>query len=362
MTELLGLLDTKYFGNTTGQWLTASTVFLAVFFGLLLIRRIVRSQYQQVAATPKTELIELPLLVASHTTVLFIFISSLFAGAQWLSLPAQIARLALTIFTINAFWQAGAWATTAALAAIERKRRVALVSDRAAAGTLGILGFIARAVIWSLVLLLTLDNLGIEIKPLLAGLGIGGIAVALAVQNVLSDLFASLSITLDRPFIVGDALNVDGFSGTVEYIGIKSTRLRSIDGEQIIMPNSNLLSSRVRNYARMKDRRVVLTFGVTQDTPREKLAKIPANIRALIEAYPDVRFDRSHFAKIGPASFDFETVYIVTTADYGRHMDILQELQLKLLEMLEREGVCLAQNIQRLKVDRPIKISDEVTE
>ena len=126
-------------------------------------------------------------------------------------------------------------------------------------------------------------------------------------------------------------------------------------------PAPSMLRRRVRNYARMKDRRVVLTFGVTQDTPREKLAKIPANIRALIEAYPDVRFDRSHFAKIGPASFDFETVYIVTTADYGRHMDILQELQLKLLEMLEREEVCLAQNIQRLKVEQPLKISDEVT-
>lgn len=362
MIQLLGLFDREYLGNTTGRWLIAGAIFLAVFFALLLIRRIVRSQYQKVAATPKTELIELPLLVASHTTVLFIVITSLFAAARSLELPPVIARLALTIFTINAFWQAGAWAATAALAAIERKRRVALISDRAAAGTLGLLGFIARAVIWSLVLLLTLDNLGIEIKPLLAGLGIGGIAVALAVQNVLSDLFASLSITLDRPFIVGDALNVDGFSGTVEYIGIKSTRLRSIDGEQIIMPNSNLLSSRVRNYARMQERRVVLTFGVAQDTPREKLAKIPSNIRALLEAYPDVRFDRSHFFKIGPASFDFETVYIVKTADYGRHMDILQEVQLKLLGMLESEGVGLAQNIQRLKVDQPLRISEEVTE
>jgi small-conductance mechanosensitive channel len=236
-----------------------------------------------------------------------------------------------------------------------------MTSDRAAAGTLGILGFIARATIWSLVLLLTLDNLGIEIKPLLAGLGIGGIAVALAVQNVLSDLFASLSITLDRPFIVGDALNVDGFSGTVEYIGIKSTRLRSVDGEQIIMPNSNLLSSRVRNYARMQDRRVVLTFGVTQDTPREKLAKIPMELRALIEAYPDVRFDRSHFAKISVSSFDFESVYIVQTANYGRHMDILQDLQLKLLEMLEREGVSLAQNVQRLRVERPLEVESELS-
>ena len=361
MSELRDLFETEYFGNTTGQWLIAAGIFLGVFLILLIIRRVARRQYEKVAATPKTELIELPLMVASRTTLLFILIAALFAATQSLKLPPTVARLALTIFTINAFWQVGAWATTAVLAALERKRRVAMTSDRAAAGTLGILGFIARATIWSLVLLLTLDNLGIEIKPLLAGLGIGGIAVALAVQNVLSDLFASLSITLDRPFIVGDALNVDGFSGTVEYIGIKSTRLRSIDGEQIIMPNSNLLASRVRNFARMQERRVVLTFGVTQDTPREKLARIPGKLRELIESYPDVRFDRSHFAKIGVSSFDFESVYVVTTPDYGRHMDILQDLQLKLLEMLEREGVSLAQNVQRLRVERPLEAESELS-
>lgn len=360
MADLLDLFESEYFGNTTGQWLVAAGIFLGVFLVLLLIRRLVRNQFEKVAATPKAEFVELPLMVASRTTLLFIFIASLFLAVQVLELPSTLATLALTIFTINAFWQAGAWATTAVLATLDRKRRIAMTSDRAAAGTLGILGFIARATIWSLVLLLTLDNLGIEIKPLLAGLGIGGIAVALAVQNVLSDLFASLSITLDRPFIVGDALNVDGFSGTVEYIGIKSTRLRSIDGEQIIMPNSNLLSSRVRNYARMQERRVVLTFGVSQETPREQLANIPVELRNLIEAYPDVRFDRSHFAKIGVSSFDFETVYIVKTANYGRHMDILQELQLNLLELLEREGVTLAQNVQRLRVDRPLLVESEL--
>jgi hypothetical protein len=144
-----------------------------------------------------------------------------------------------------------------------------------------------------LVLLLTLSNLGIEIQPLLAGLGIGGIAVALAAQNILGDLFASLSITLDRPFVLGDTLQVDDFSGTVEYIGVKSTRLRSVNGEQIIMPNSNLVASRVRNLTRATDRRVVFTVGVGQETPLAELQKIPGLIRSLIEAYPDVRFDHS---------------------------------------------------------------------
>lgn len=360
MTDLLEVFDARYFGNTASQWLIAAAIFLAVFFGLLLLRRVLRSQHARLASTPQAQIVELPLMVASRTTVLFVFVAAVFAAMQSIELPTKIERLVLTAFTIAAFWQSGVWAATAVLAALERKRRVALASDRAAAGTLGIIGFIARATIWSLVLLLTLDNLGIEIKPLLAGLGIGGIAVALAAQNVLGDLFASLSITLDRPFVVGDSLSVDGFTGTVEYIGVKTTRLRSLDGEQIIMPNSSLVSSRLRNFARMTERRVVLTFGITQDTPREQLAMLPGVIRGLVESFPDVRFDRSHFAKIGPTSFDFETVYTVRTADYIRHMDILQDLQLRLLEVLEREHIYLAQPTQRLRVERPAAVETEL--
>lgn len=360
MPDLSELLDSRYFGNTTAQWLAAGAVFVGVLLALLLIRRVVSAQYKKMAATPKVELLELPLMVASRTTLLFILVAASFAALQLLVLPLKISRLAMTLFTIVAFWQAGAWSTAAVLAALERKRNVALTSDRATAGTLGVIGFIARATIWSLVLLLTLDNLGIEIKPLLAGLGIGGIAVALAVQNVLGDLFASLSITLDRPFIVGDALSVDGFSGTVEYIGVKSTRLRSVDGEQIIMPNSSLLNSRLRNFARMSERRVVLTFGVSLETPREKIARLPAMIQTVIESYSDVRFDRSHFAKIGPTSFDFETVYIVQTSDYKRHMDVLQEVLLRILEILDEEDIALAEPTQRLRVEREIGVQTEM--
>ena len=134
--------------------------------------------------------------------------------------------------------------------------------------------------------------LGVDITALVAGLGIGGIAVALALQNILGDLFASLSITLDRPFVVGDFLIVGDFLGTVEYIGIKSTRLRSLSGEQIIMANADLLGSRVRNYGRMAERRVVFTINVTYETTAEVLERIPALIREIVAAQPGTRFDR----------------------------------------------------------------------
>jgi small-conductance mechanosensitive channel len=339
MADVEHLVEATYLGNTLWQWAVAAGIAVAALVVLLLLRRAIRSRYEKLAATPEIELLELPLKVISRTTLLTVLVASLFIGSQWLKLPATVEKAILTLFTIAVFWQIGLWATIALLAALERKRQA---SDPAAASSMGIIGFLARATIWSFVLLLTLDNLGIEIKPLLAGLGIGGIAVALAAQNILGDLFASLSITLDRPFVVGDSLQVDEFNGTVEYIGVKSTRLRSLSGEQIIMPNANLLSSRVRNNSRMNTRRVVINISVDQHTPVEKLQEIPGKIRELIESHQPIRFDRSHFAKIGPASFDFEAVYIVLTPDYAKHMDILQDINLRLVEWLNKERIVLS--------------------
>jgi small-conductance mechanosensitive channel len=209
---------------------------------------------------------------------------------------------------------------------------------------------VINVAIWAMVLMLTLDNLGIDITALVAGLGIGGIAVALAVQNVLGDLFASLSITLDRPFVVGDFLIVGDFMGSVEYIGIKSTRLRSLGGEQIIISNSDLLSSRVRNYGRMLERRVVFVTSVTYETPIEKVEKIPVLIREIVEAQSNTRFDRCHFAKHAAASLDFETVYYVLTGDYNQYMDIQQAINLRLHRELMTLGIEFAYPTQKLYV------------
>jgi small-conductance mechanosensitive channel len=350
----------NFLGNAPWRWLVAGGIAFGILFVLVLLRRLASTQHARLAATPQDEFMELPLHVAARTTLWFLVIASLFLGLQTLELPPKGARVLLTLFTVACFWQIGLWATTSVLAALERKQRHALATDRAAAGSIGIIGFMARLTIWALVLLLTLDNLGIEIKPLLAGLGIGGIAVALAAQNILGDLFASLSITLDRPFVIGDSLQIDDFNGTVEYIGVKSTRLRSVNGEQIIIPNSNLVASRVRNNTRATERRVVLTISVSQDTSPAELQKISGLIRSLIEAYPDVRFDRSHFAKITAASFDFEAVYVLKTTDYNRHMDILQEINLRLVEAFQKQGVAFAYPVQRLYLEQQQPVQSQL--
>lgn len=308
MLDFETLAALPLFNNSLLDWLVASAIAIGASMVLLLIRRAIRGYHRRLLSTAETELLEIPMQVLSRTTLLFFVILAIFLGLQWLTIGPHTARIVVSALTIALFWQAGVWAVAATAAWLDRKRKRSMATDRAAVGSLGIIGFILNVVIWALVLLLTLDNLGVDITALVAGLGIGGIAVALAVQNVLGDLFASLSITLDRPFVVGDFLAVGDFLGSVEYIGIKSTRLRSLSGEQIIMSNSDLLSSRVRNYGRMSERRVVFSTGVTYETPIDLVERIPGLIREIVESQQGTRFDRSHFAKHAAASLDFETV------------------------------------------------------
>lgn len=336
------------FSNSWTAWLVALVVAAAVFVGLLTMRRIVRRYHRRFQESGRAPFVLIPLQVFSRTALLFFVVLALFAGVQVLTLGSATARIIASAVTIASFWQAGIWAAATASAWFGHKRRQSLVADRAALGSLGIIGLVVNGAIWAFVVLLTLDNLGIDITALVAGLGIGGIAVALAVQNIFGDLFASLSITLDRPFVVGDFLIVDDVLGTVETIGIKSTRLRSLSGEQIVMPNADLLGSRVRNYGRMLERRVVFATSVTYETPIEKIERVPRLIREIIDAQADTRFDRSHFAKHGAASLDFETVYYVLSADYNRYMDIQQAINLRLHRELARLGIEFAYPTQKL--------------
>lgn len=350
MPSLSELSTLPLAGNSLLRWLVACALFLAVLLVLLTARRIVRGYYKRLQATAHTEVLELPLQVLTRTALPFFIVVALFAAAQSLVLPPTAVRILNSAITIALFWQAGAWAVAAVKIWLDRKRQRSLATDRAAVGSLGIIGFILNLVIWGLVVLLTLDNLGVNITALVAGLGIGGIAVALAVQNVLGDLFASLSITLDRPFVVGDFLIVGDFLGSVEYIGIKSTRLRSLSGEQIVISNSDLLGSRVRNYGRMNERRVVFQTRLSYDTPLELVERIPGMIREIIEAQANTRFDRSHFAMHGVSSLEFETVYYVLSPDYNRYMDIQQAINLRLHRTLAALGVEFALPTQTLLI------------
>jgi small-conductance mechanosensitive channel len=193
-----------------------------------------------------------------------------------------------------------------------------------------------------------LENLNFDVSALVASLGVGGIAVALAAQNILGDLFASLSILFDKPFVVGDFIIVDDLPGTVEKVGLKTTRVRSLFGEQLVFSNNDLLSSRIKNYKRMEERRVVFPLGVTYQTGAEQLELIPGIIKKTIEKQEKVRFDRSHFKGYGDFALLFETVYWVTEPDYNLYMDIQQKINLELFHLFEEQGIEFAYPTQTI--------------
>jgi small-conductance mechanosensitive channel len=290
--------------------------------------------------------------VVNRTRWLFILILGLYAGTYALEIPAASRNVIHSVMIITLLFQAGMWTASAAQVLINQYQERQMARDPASVTTLNLLNFVTRMAIWVLVLLLVLDNLGVNITALIAGLGIGGIAIALALQTVLGDLLASLSIVLDKPFSVGDFLNVGEYFGSVEHVGLKTTRLRSLSGEQLVFSNSDLLSSRIRNYGRMYERRVVFNLGVTYQTPREKLIAIPKIIRQAIEQQENVRFDRSHFKEYGDFSLNFETVYYVLSSDYTQYMDIQQAINLYIHEQFENEKIEFAYPTQTLFVEK----------
>ncbi|MCJ2543199.1 mechanosensitive ion channel family protein [Thermostichus vulcanus] len=199
-----------------------------------------------------------------------------------------------------------------------------------------------RVVFLLIGVLFLLDNLGFDIAALVASLGIGGIAIALAAQGVLQDLFSYFSILMDRPFEIGDFVILGDFMGSVEYIGIKTTRLRSLSGEQIVIANTDMTGSRIRNYKRMQRRRVVFGFGVTYETPPDKLQEIPKLVKQIIEADSNAQFDRAHFAAYGDFSLNFEVVYFVLSPDFNLYMDVQERINLALKQAFQERGIQFA--------------------
>ncbi len=332
--------------------LHAAGTAIGLFGTALLARRLAGRHYARAQAANRTDLMELAFELVSRTATVFLAVVAASAGLQFLPLPPRGREVVDSVLTVVAFWQLGVWASVTVSWWLERNRQARRSDDRAAASSLAVVAFIAKAVVWVMVVLLALENLGVNITTLVAGLGVGGVAVALALQNILGDLFASLSITFDQPFFVGDLITVEAFTGTVEHIGIKSTRLQSISGEQIVISNADLLKTRLRNYGRMTERRVLFTIGVTYETPVELLEQIPPIVREIVQGIADTRFDRCHFANHNAASLDFEIVYHVLSADYTRHMDIQQEVRLKLHRQFEQRGIEFAYPTQRLIMER----------
>jgi len=346
------LLDTVFYGNTLRDWSIALAVGAAVLLALRATQAVGLVRLQRLATHARLSAAQLVLEALGRTKLFALAVVAVYVASLGLALPGRASAVLASVTVIVLLVQVGLWTAALLDAWLQRYRERQLAGDPGAVTTVGALGFLTKVAVWAAVSLLALDNIGVDVTALIAGLGIGGIAVALAVQNILGDLFASLSIVLDKPFVLGDFLIVGEHLGSVEHIGLKTTRIRSLSGEQLVFSNSDLLSSRIRNYGRMFERRVVFKIGVTYQTPRAKLRMIPEIIREAIEAQDKTRFDRSHFAEYGSFSLDFESVYYVLDRDYNLYMDIQQAVNLRIHERFEAEQIEFAYPTQTVYIAR----------
>ena len=347
----MDLLQTSFYNNTAATWLTALGITLASYLALRVLKRLVLRNLMALARRTSTDWDDVVGTILEKTSRLFLFVIALLIGSRLLTLTGAAERALTYIAVIGTVLQLGFWGRGAIVSMITRHVDRTREKDPGAATTMAALAVVLQLIMWTILLLMGLQNVGVEVAPLIAGLGVGGIAVALAVQNILGDLFASLSIVLDKPFVIGDFIVVGDMAGKVEHVGLKTTRVRSLSGEQIIFSNSDLLSTRIRNFKRMWERRIVFRVGVVYQTERAHLEEIPGMLRAAVEAREKARFDRAHFVSFGPSSLDFETVYYVKDPEYSVYMDTHQAINLDILDRFNGAGISFAYPTQMIYVE-----------
>lgn len=330
------------------KYTPAISMFLVVFVGLKLLSYILVHFFSGIAKKSKNDLDDLVLtLFNSIKPVFYIFIALYFA-LNTVDLGSKVVEVLSVIITVLVTYQA------VLLAQIFTKYFLKKVkgyeSDESAKYAIDFLGKITDWILWILGVLFVLSNVGVNITSLVTGLGIGGIAVALALQNVLTELFSSFAIYFDKPFVVGDFIVVGDKKGVVKRIGIKTTRIQALQGEELIISNKELTTAQIQNYKRMKERRVSFTLGIVYETPKDKVAKVPQMIKDIITSVDSTRFDRAFFSSFGDFALIFDVVYFVESGDYLKYAEIHQQINLAIMESFEKEGIAMAYPTQTLYV------------
>ena len=336
-----GFLYQTYFQNRIIDYIIAIAIFILLVTSIQIMKRILLKLLKTWAKKTTSRIDDK--FVKAFEEKIKPFLNLIYFGAFYISIKrltmdSQIERffnifvvILLTFFgirfllSITIYWLETYW--------VKKEK------DQAKKQVLKGMITVIKVIVWSIVLIILLDNFGIKISALVAGLGIGGIAIALAAQSILGDLFSCFIIFFDRPFVIGDFIIIGEFKGTVDHVGLKTTRLISLGGEQLIFSNTDLTNSRIRNYKRMDRRRIVFQLGVTYQTTLMKLKKIPQIIEEIITQLPETTFDRAHFASYGNFSLNFEVVYYVNDRDYNKYMNFQQEINFKIKDAFEKEGI-----------------------
>lgn len=341
---LIDPLNELFLGNSVKAWLYAAATAGGTLLVALIVRSVLVSRLGKLAARTTNNIDDMIVAMLKQTRTWVLVAASILAALAPLEFPTRVGTIISPAFKLVILWQITLWLVSGVSFWIQHhlEHRTG-THDRTSVAMITAMGVGAKALIWILMFLMALRSVfGLEITPLITGLGVSGIAVALAVQNILGDLLAALAIVFDKPFDVGDSIGVDNINGTVEHIGLKTTRIRSQTGEQIIIGNGDLLKSRLRNYRRMQQRRALFNLDVPFDSPPDVLARIPKMLEEIVVAQKPVRFDRSHVASFTESAIRIETVYFVLDPEYKLYMDIQQAINLEILRRFNTEQLKFA--------------------
>ncbi len=327
-------------GNPVIDYLSAVLIFLLSAVVLRLFKFIIHNKLREFAKRTRFEYDDLAVKLIDKIGWPFHLTLSLYVALQFITVPeiidGTVYGLLLLLVGYYLIRSAGYVIDFGARKLIESRKEKGEKVDR---GVVNMLANISKMALWSIVILLVLSNFGYDTSALLTGLGIGGIAIALALQTVLSDVFAYFSIHIDKPFRLGDFIVVGSDMGTVEKIGIKTTRIRTLQGQELVVSNKELTESRINNFKRMEQRRITFKFGISYNTPPSKIRKVPKIVKQIIDGLEHARFDRAHFRNFSDSSLDFEVVYFMKTPDFNTYMDTQQSINLAIKEGLDKQGI-----------------------
>ena len=341
------------FGEIDFQKLTMAAVIFILLTGLFwLIRKVVIGRLNVLAKRTTVDFDDVFVDAVQGIRAWVYVLVALYAALQVFSLPALADKTVTGVFLFAVVWQLIEIATIFldyfVTRFLEKDEDGDGIVDPNSATASNMVTLLARIVFWVVGILFVLSNLGIEVTSLLAGLGIGGLAVAFALQGVLSDLFASFSLYFDKPFRIGDFIVIGSDSGTVERIGIKTTRIRTLQGEELVVSNNELTTARVQNFKKMQERRIVSKFGITYETPQEKVHEVPGIVTRIFEALDGGRLDRVHFTSFGDSALIFEVVYYVESSDYTQYLNIQQAFNFDLMARFAEVGIEFAYPTQTI--------------
>ncbi|MCD6270274.1 mechanosensitive ion channel [bacterium] len=349
----LNFLSYNLFGNSIKAYLISLIVFIISLFVLIFFKKEIIKKLQKIARKTKTDIDDLIIsFIANIKWPLYFFIA-LWIASKCISIKGKVeSYFSYFILAVVIFYLALALNKLVDFSVSRTLEKRKLEGQKVNVSAIDLLGKVVKGTVWAIAILIVLENFGVNISALIAGLGIGGIAVAFALQNVLADVFACFSIYFDKPFEIGDFIIVDSDAGTVEKIGIKSTRIRTLQGEELIISNKELTEKRVHNYKKMQKRRIVFSLGITYDTPTEKLIRVPEIIKNIIDSFGISKTDRVHFKNFGDFSLNFEVVYYLDSSDYKVYMDTQEKINLGIKQAFEKEKISMAFPTQTIIINK----------